>query len=81
MEQVTCRKLIELLQALPEDKLDRAVKVFVYGKGEQESFGTVHEVFLWDHDAEDGDQVNDLGTMWDHDEDVDPMDDVILKAW
>lgn len=80
--KLTYRGLLELLQKMPKETLDKEVKVFMHGRGDQEIWGTAREIFEWDHEAhEDDDGANVLGVLWDLPDDIELMDDAILQAW
>lgn len=80
--KLTYRGLLDLLQKLPEDALDKEAKVFLHTEGGAEFWGTLRDIFRWDHDAdEDDDETNILDVLWDLPDDVELRDDVILTAW
>jgi hypothetical protein len=81
---LTYRGLLALLKELPEEALDKEVKVFLQTDGDSEFWATAREIFRWDFDADeddDDDEANVLGVLWDLPEHVDLCEDVILQVW
>jgi DNA gyrase inhibitor GyrI len=80
--KLTYRQLLEKLQSLPEEAMDKEVRVFLHTPGDSEFWGHARQIFMWDHEADpDDDEANRLGVLWDLPEDVELTEDVILEVW